>query len=292
LAQALAAAEDRIAGKGSSAIREYLTVMTAHVILCVVLAAIVLRLSLSVERRDSVQTDELQAVAARWNGHLDRPGLFAYGEVMFCLGDRPARLHLTPRDKRRRNTHLSILFPDRQLNLKLYSAGDLPQMLGVRDMSPRISSFEETFVVTCPHPARLTKYLNDHVQVTILALANLPGVFAPDLQLSIQNGVLRVTKHTSADETGDLVQLVRCFESMYQAFLSARDADIDWAAKPLPLIPSQSQCQVCGEALSGKIVSCASCQTPHHLDCWQYFGSCSVYGCGQKRYTQPRRTKG
>lgn len=45
-----------------------------------------------------------------------------------------------------------------------------------------------------------------------------------------------------------------------------------------------TQCQVCGDPLLEKVVFCTKCKTPHHLDCWQYFGSCAVYGCGQKRY--------
>jgi hypothetical protein len=42
-------------------------------------------------------------------------------------------------------------------------------------------------------------------------------------------------------------------------------------------------CKVCCEPIhTGEVVRCAVCQTPHHRDCWEYTGSCSIYGCGGK----------
>jgi hypothetical protein len=42
-------------------------------------------------------------------------------------------------------------------------------------------------------------------------------------------------------------------------------------------------CKVCGEPIaSGEVVVCSSCNTPHHRDCWDYIGACSIYGCSGK----------
>ena len=42
-------------------------------------------------------------------------------------------------------------------------------------------------------------------------------------------------------------------------------------------------CKVCGETIQeGPIVLCTTCSTPHHRECWEYVGSCSIYGCGSK----------
>jgi hypothetical protein len=42
-------------------------------------------------------------------------------------------------------------------------------------------------------------------------------------------------------------------------------------------------CKVCGEPISnGEVIVCASCSTPHHRDCWEYIGACSIYGCNGK----------
>lgn len=42
---------------------------------------------------------------------------------------------------------------------------------------------------------------------------------------------------------------------------------------------SGTECQICGTALQGDLVSCRDCSTLHHGDCWTYSGGCSTYGC-------------
>ena len=42
-------------------------------------------------------------------------------------------------------------------------------------------------------------------------------------------------------------------------------------------------CKVCGEPIEdGPVVVCSSCNTPHHRECWEFAGVCSIYGCGGK----------
>jgi hypothetical protein len=42
-------------------------------------------------------------------------------------------------------------------------------------------------------------------------------------------------------------------------------------------------CKVCGEPIGqGEATVCAICNTPHHTDCWEYVGACSIYGCSGK----------
>lgn len=43
-------------------------------------------------------------------------------------------------------------------------------------------------------------------------------------------------------------------------------------------------CLVCGETIGDSpFRSCALCSTPHHKDCWEYFGGCAIYACGCKK---------
>lgn len=44
-----------------------------------------------------------------------------------------------------------------------------------------------------------------------------------------------------------------------------------------------AMCKVCGEPIAGMPkVLCMTCRTPHHRDCWEFIGSCSVFGCKGK----------
>lgn len=42
-------------------------------------------------------------------------------------------------------------------------------------------------------------------------------------------------------------------------------------------------CKVCGESIVFPGVLCVVCKTPHHRDCWEFVGSCSIYGCNSKQ---------
>jgi hypothetical protein len=40
-----------------------------------------------------------------------------------------------------------------------------------------------------------------------------------------------------------------------------------------------TRCPVCRGVLEGDLISCPSCATPQHRDCWTYVRGCSTYGC-------------
>ena len=40
-----------------------------------------------------------------------------------------------------------------------------------------------------------------------------------------------------------------------------------------------SACPVCGHAVADTDLPCPACRTPHHRDCWKYFGGCAIFGC-------------
>lgn len=45
-----------------------------------------------------------------------------------------------------------------------------------------------------------------------------------------------------------------------------------------------ADCLVCGEQIKGHaMLTCTTCSTPHHKDCWEYIGGCSIYACGGKK---------
>lgn len=45
---------------------------------------------------------------------------------------------------------------------------------------------------------------------------------------------------------------------------------------------SQGRCPVCATDLEGEARLCDRCRTPHHPECWSYFGGCAVFACGRR----------
>lgn len=241
----------------------------------------------------SLQRGTLDTVAKRWRGYVVPGGFLSHDEVVMQIGDAFARLSYSRRGKHGRNTHLAIQFPDQQLRLELYAQSlvqQLRKLLGMHDIEIGAHHFDEAFIINGNNQESIREYLTASAQAAIVDLANFSTVLSADLHLTINGGVLRVTKHVGLKGVGELNEFITRFERMYHALAYAKNSGIEFVAQaPLPQV-QETQCQVCGEPLAGKIVFCASCKTPHHHDCWQYLEQCAVYGCGQHRYTEPRRS--
>ena len=242
---------------------------------------------------NSLNRGALDEVAKRWNGRVEPGGIFGYDEIVMQIGDAFARLSYSKRGKNGRNTHLSIYFPDKELRLELYVQDLLQQLkklLGMEDIEIGSPAFDDAFVINGNHPGLIREYLTPNAQSAIQQLARFSTLVSPDLHLTIGGGVLRVTKHRGYHSVHDLQEFILLFEAVFEQLAYARSKGIEFLpSTPLPLV-QETQCQVCGQPLTGKIVFCAKCKTPHHLDCWQYFEQCAVYGCGQSRYVEPRQS--
>jgi hypothetical protein len=190
-----------------------------------------------------------------------------------------------------RNTHLTLFFPDSQLRLEMYSGGlvhHFRKLMGMYDIEIGVPAFDDAFFISGNNPDLIREYLGTAARSAIGELAKFGTWYSPDLQLSISSGKLQITRHRSLRSAAELMRFVALAEIVYRSLAYGRNPGIEFTS-PLPQVTADAVCRVCGDQLAASIVTCASCQTPHHLDCWQYFGSCSVYGCGQKRYLAATR---
>jgi hypothetical protein len=74
-------------------------------------------------------------------------------------------------------------------------------------------------------------------------------------------------------------------DALLEAVSRRMKQGIDIVERPGPpdVDAGPAVCKVCGEPVSdGDVIVCALCNTPHHQDCWEYVGGCSIYGCNGK----------
>ena len=52
----------------------------------------------------------------------------------------------------------------------------------------------------------------------------------------------------------------------------------------------EATCLICGQCVlsTDRQVRCTACSTVHHQECWEFFGMCSTYACGEKRFDSIR----
>lgn len=106
--------------------------------------------------------------------------------------------------------------------------------------------------------------------------------------VSLDQGTFRVERKGILLPYGFLERFCESAIYLCDEMIGVLAVGIDFAAPTEVSIDLQDVCcKVCGEGFDvqeAEIVLCRKCQTPHHKDCWQFSGACSVYGCGEKRY--------
>jgi hypothetical protein len=107
-----------------------------------------------------------------------------------------------------------------------------------------------------------------------------------DFYLSLDAGLLTIRKRHFIRTFAELDGFVRLCLELYEQALLTRTEGIAFVAGERPEGPPK--CLVCGEGVTAEMVICRRCQTPHHKECWHYYGSCTTYGCGETRYDEPR----
>ena len=234
----------------------------------------------------------LEQIAQRFRGRAEPAGWFGAPQVRLRFQNQPALLKIAKVGKHSYHTHFVINWPDRGLRCEVYPQdilSGLRKLLGVEDIEIGSPQFDEEFIITANSRAAARDLLTPDVQASIFRLAALtPGGYSSGLRREVQvkwgAGLLTVTKPCYLSTYGALEHFVSLSAGLFVAALATKADGIEFIGEVQQPDAVESQCQVCGEPLAQDLVYCASCHTPHHRECWEYFGGCSTYACGQKRY--------
>lgn len=242
----------------------------------------------------------LERITRRFRGGLQYEGLFDLPQIRLRFEGVPALLKYTNHGKQGWHTHFQITWPDGRLRCELYPQGivaTLRRLIGIEDIQIGSPQFDRAFYITGKSRREVAELLSTEVQALIFRLAALsgfPDLGANNVYVEFKAGVLTVTKPQHLSRFEDLERFILLSSELFQAALRTRSTGITFVetSAELPAPDAQeSQCQVCGEPLVGDLIYCGSCQTPSHRDCWSYFGGCSTYACGGKKFSEraPRR---
>jgi hypothetical protein len=259
------------------------------------LIAVVVIGALAAQQR--ARKDALTRIARRFHGQLHWAVFFGLPQLRFRHSGVHALLTYTWHGKHQRHTHLQINWPDRTTRLETYPQGvasRLRQLWGMEDIRIFSPQFDADFLICGSDRAAARTILNAEVQQRIYALAKVgAGGFWShnNIYVAIRGGVLQVTKPTDLTNYDDLARFITLSLELFDQALATRATGIEYIEAPSPPAAEQSQCQVCGDDLTRDIVLCRRCRTPHHRDCWEYFGGCSTYACQEKHFIEPPRKK-
>ena len=170
----------------------------------------------------------------------------------------------------------------------------LGKFLGMQDIEIGSPQFDREYICTSNDAGMLKETLVPESQSVINALRSMRG--AGNVYVAIRNYELLVKIQGMLEDIGSLRKLTDLSLQFYDAALAGQEKGIEFLeTKTITHTFSEGEqaeeviCQVCGDSLMRDVVVCRSCKTPHHHDCWQYYGQCSTFGCGQRSYRRPRQ---
>lgn len=233
-----------------------------------------------------------QQVARQFSGRFTTGGWFSQPVVRFRYGDTFATVTeatlRTPHPVR--CTQFKIKWPDSRFTAEMFSRGAQTHPIAARTLNhveTVDADFDARMTVLGTNQVEANRLLSDGVRWQIIRLVEL--VRDHDLYISIAGG--HITIHTP--------KLLRSFEALkifieqgvalYDQAMITRAVGIVFVENGEATTLEHVICKICGEEIAGhEMVYCQRCKTPHHGDCWQYAGSCSVYGCLEKSFRRPQ----
>ena len=163
----------------------------------------------------------------------------------------------------------------------------------LKELSSSDEVFASRFIANCPEIISIDEAIDVRSREQLFKLYYLYS--RNDLFFTSQGGRAMVRKEVDSSILTHPDTLMRFLDGGDDFFHAlsrshfgtfAGDEPSRWI-KYLSVSTETARCKICGEFIYFSKVHCKNCDTPHHIDCWQYNGSCSVYGCGSTEYYYP-----
>ncbi len=235
-----------------------------------------------------------RTLASRYHGRYENRGLSDPPTVSFTYNGSNVRVGLAPQvpgqmlgPRTRVVARFGQGLPFR-MELAPVARPAPPQApKGTRVVRVGEREFDRGFVVQANDAEMARSFLSDMVRASV---ANLQALSPPSgmlVSINPERLLVQVDRNLAAQPESLLYavqQALVVHDGLHQgvasrlgqgiAIVETGPADPDDVGLPV--------CKVCGEQIRDPEVICALCRTPHHRDCWEFIGSCSIYGCNGK----------
>jgi hypothetical protein len=107
------------------------------------------------------------------------------------------------------------------------------------------------------------------------------------LYVLILDGQIVVQKPWTRPRGDEPAKFVQGVLELYDQCMLATVSGIEFLHTEQAQTLDHATCKICGETMTEELVYCRRCKTPHHQECWEYTGVCSVFGCRETVYLLP-----
>lgn len=231
------------------------------------------------------------SVVARMGGTLRKGNLLRKPAVDLVYSGLSVNITVFTSTGRRDDKYMTqfrISWPDPTLRCSLYPDRGLyrvSKLIGLKDIKIGDSAFDRRYIIMGPNETLIRELLSAPVRHHINALYGFRGTNHAYLQFG--GGQLVIKKRGLLKHPHTMLRFVDLCLAIVDSAIILHSGDIQFLEGTMEIaevVIDEAYCQICGESATSDVVFCKSCATPHHRDCWEYYGSCSTYGCGQVRY--------
>jgi hypothetical protein len=171
---------------------------------------------------------------------------------------------------------------------------------GLQDLEVGRAGFDLAFLVRSSEPRIALRALDERVQDWAIVMANAAG--GGDLVMKLEPLVCEVRKELprarlTPDDRSLLEGGARAWaQAVHAAVTGAAPVHAGPPPRLLPEAPPEDlpdtsgvelgdvevmsgECQLCGDAIEAAGHPCPYCGVPHHVECWDFHGGCTTYGC-------------
>jgi hypothetical protein len=158
---------------------------------------------------------------------------------------------------------------------------------GTRPVRVGDAEFDRAFVVQANDPEMARGFLNAKVRWAVEGLLRLAPSGGMLVSINPERMLVQVDRNlgVSGDLLGDAVrEALVVHDGLISGVAERLGQGVEIVeAGTVPDDAGPPLCKVCGEAIDGQPrMICLTCKTPHHRDCWEFVGGCSIFGCKGK----------
>jgi hypothetical protein len=180
-------------------------------------------------------------------------------------------------------------WPDRKMACDIFPRSAADHVKSTRrlvEIATGDAAFDEKFVVRGAPGSEVREHLSDGVRWQLNRILCLEQ--PPQLYVLLWRGQLLIQQRSLYRRLEDLEPFVEIALDLYDQLLLTRAEGIEFMDSGTASTLHEVICKICGESIRADLVYCRRCKTPHHGDCWQYTGGCSVFGCRETRFLRPQ----
>lgn len=159
----------------------------------------------------------------------------------------------------------------------------LKRAFGSEDLQVGDPIFDPLFVIQGTPVEWVRATLDPATRARLTRMHGLGAGFFQSSSVSLEAGPAGVVVAVPRNLVGEVVHLEAFISDSIELFRRIRGgAEAGIKFLTTKECARQGRCPVCEHPFDAKVRTCEACATPHHADCWDYFGGCSTYACARR----------